>query len=83
MTNELDASRVVLVDRDGVLNRDRPEYVLSPDELEVFPAALIAIQRLHAAGFKIVVITNQAGVGKGLVTPTALDAIHHKLRQAL
>lgn len=72
----------VLVDRDGVLNR-RPrlgEYVKSAGEWEWLPGACEALARFHRAGYRVIVITNQAGVARGEVTAEALEAIHARLR---
>lgn len=72
----------VLVDRDGVLNRKRPraEYVRSWAEWEWLPGALEALRAFHAAGWRVVVITNQAGVARGALTRPELDAIHERMR---
>lgn len=72
---------VVLVDRDGVLNRDRADSVLTPNQLEVIPAAMQAVRRLCEAGYAVVVITNQAGIGRGLLTEEGLEEIHEKLKR--
>ena len=75
--------RVVFVDRDGVLNADRPDYVKTPEEFRVLPGAAEAVARLSREGYSVVVVSNQAGVGKGLVTEEDLWAITHLLRQAV
>jgi D-glycero-D-manno-heptose 1,7-bisphosphate phosphatase len=67
--------RVVFADRDGVINRDRDEYVRSVEEFEFLPGALEALKRLREAGWLVVVISNQAGVGKGLMSEEALAEI--------
>lgn len=76
-------SRIVLVDRDGVLNRNLEGYVRSPEDLHVLPNAPRAVARLNEAGFRVVVVTNQAGVGKGLIPPATLELIHAKLQGEL
>lgn len=73
-------TRVVLLDRDGVVNRNRPSYVRTVEELEVLPGVGQALAELSRAGFRTLVVTNQACVGKGLVAPAMLEAIHAKLR---
>jgi len=75
--------RMVLLDRDGVLNEDRSDYVKSPDELILIPGAATAIARLNRAGFLTVVITNQGAIGRGLFDLDMLARIHEKLRAEL
>jgi D-glycero-D-manno-heptose 1,7-bisphosphate phosphatase len=72
----------VFLDRDGVINRKPPEgqYVRGPSELELLPGAPEAIARLSQAGVRTVVVTNQQGVGKGLMTIGDLDRVHARLR---
>ena len=72
---------VVLLDRDGVLNVDRPDYVRTPSELVLLPGVAAALRDLRARGYRALVITNQAGVGRGLVTAATLTAIHTRLRE--
>lgn len=67
--------RVVFLDRDGVINRNRADYVKCVNEFEFLPGAVEAISRLHSAGWSIVVVSNQAGVGKGLYGKNALAEI--------
>ncbi|HEX7080977.1 MAG TPA: D-glycero-beta-D-manno-heptose 1,7-bisphosphate 7-phosphatase [Gammaproteobacteria bacterium] len=72
--------KLVVLDRDGVINEDSDDYVKSPDEWRALPGSLDAIARLHAAGFDVVVATNQSGVGRGLYSMDTVDAIHARLR---
>lgn len=72
----------VFLDRDGTLNPD-PGYIGSPDQFELFPGVAAALARLTRAGARLVVVTNQSGVGRGLFSFTDLDAIHAKLRRLL
>jgi D-glycero-D-manno-heptose 1,7-bisphosphate phosphatase len=67
---------VVLLDRDGVINDDGGAFVTSIDEWRPLPGSLEAIAALHRGGFRVVVITNQSGVGRGLFTEPSLQAIH-------
>jgi D-glycero-D-manno-heptose 1,7-bisphosphate phosphatase len=67
---------LVLVDRDGVVNRDSDEYVKSVAEWQPLPGSLEAIARLTQAGFRVVVVTNQSGVGRGLFSEATLQEIH-------
>ena len=70
----------VVLDRDGVINRDRADYVKTPAELEFLPGSLAAIAALSRAGFGVVVATNQSGVGRGLLDAADLGAIHDRLQ---
>ncbi|SPP65646.1 lipopolysaccharide heptosyltransferase II [Nitrospira lenta] len=72
----------VFLDRDGTLNPD-PGYIGSPDRFELFPGVGAALARLTHAGARLVVVTNQSGVGRGLFSAADLDAIHAKLRRLL
>jgi len=69
----------VFLDRDGTTNRDTG-YIKTPDELQIFPGAVEAVARLKQAGARVVMITNQSGVGRGLFSIETLGAIHAKLR---
>ena len=71
--------RAVFLDRDGVLNRDSPDFVKSVDELHLIPGTPSAVARLNKAGFLTIVISNQSGVARGLLTEETLDAMHRKL----
>lgn len=71
--------RLVILDRDGVINHDSDEFVKSPAEWIPIDGSIAAIARLSHAGFRVAVATNQSGVGRGLITQTALDAMHDKL----
>lgn len=70
----------VFLDRDGTLNPD-PGYINSPDQLELLPGVPAALARLTRAGVRLVVVTNQSGVGRGLFSLADLDQIHLKLRR--
>jgi heptosyltransferase-2 len=72
----------VFLDRDGTMNRDTG-YVKTPDDLELFSGVVEAVARLNRAGARVVVVTNQSGLARGLVTPAALEAIHARLRGLL
>jgi len=75
--------RLVLLDRDGVLNQDRTDYVKSPDELVVLPGAPQAVARLNRAGIRVAVVSNQSAVGRGIISQAGLDAIHASLAAQL
>jgi len=72
----------VFLDRDGTLNED-PGYLNHPDAVRLLPGVGPAVARLNEAGYKTVVVTNQSGIGRGLIVPYALEAIHLRLRQLL
>ena len=74
---------IIALDRDGVINIDSPDYIKSPDEWHAIEGSLSAIARLHQAGFRIFVLTNQSGIGRGFYTEATLAAIHTKMQQAL
>ena len=75
--------RMVILDRDGVINHDSPDYIKSPEEWVPIPGSLDAIARLRHAGLRVVVATNQAGVGRGLFDAPALMAIHARMNDAV
>jgi D-glycero-D-manno-heptose 1,7-bisphosphate phosphatase len=72
--------RYVLLDRDGVINADSDEFIKSPEEWQPLPGSLEAIALLNQHGFKVVVITNQSGIGRGLFDLKTLDQIHAKMQ---
>jgi len=76
-------TRLILLDRDGVINFDSPDYIKDADEWVPIPGALAAIARLQTAGYQVAVCTNQAGIGRGILTAAALGRIHDKLRAHL
>lgn len=73
--------KLIVLDRDGVINRDRQDYVKSVAEFEPLPGALEAMARLTRAGYDIIVATNQSGIGRGLYNRESVDAIHERLRR--
>jgi D-glycero-D-manno-heptose 1,7-bisphosphate phosphatase len=75
--------KLVILDRDGVINHDSDAFIKSPDEWRPIPGSLEAIARLNHAGFRAVVATNQSGVGRGLLDFATLTAIHEKMHRAL
>ena len=75
--------QLVLLDRDGVINFDSPDYIKSPAEWRALPGALKAIARLNHAGILVGICSNQSGVGRGLFDTQMLSAIHQKLEQEL
>ena len=71
--------KLVILDREGVLNRVVEGYVLKPEQWEPLPGSLDAIARLHHSGFRIAVATNQAAVSRGLLDMAMLNAIHQRM----
>ena len=72
----------VFLDRDGTLNRD-PGYIKSPDQLELFAKVPEALASLKQAGAKLIIVTNQSGIARGLFSQNELEAVHMKLVQLL
>ncbi len=80
MDIDIDKSWTLFLDRDGVINKKlENDYVKSWDEFEFLPGVLESIQYFSQIFGKIVVVTNQQGIGKGLYTHEDLDNIHHKM----
>ena len=75
--------KLVILDRDGVINVDSANFIKSPDEWKAIPGSLEAIASLNQAGFHVVVATNQSGVGRGLFDMATLNAINEKMIDAL
>jgi D-glycero-D-manno-heptose 1,7-bisphosphate phosphatase len=77
------AAKLIVLDRDGVINYDSDQYIKSPEEWRPIPGSLEAIARLNHAGYRVVVATNQSGIGRGLFDMATLNAIHDKMHKAL
>lgn len=75
--------KLIILDRDGVINRDSDDHIKSPDEWQPLPGSLEAIARLHRAGWRVVVATNQSGVARGLFDLDTLMRIHEKMHRAV
>jgi len=73
--------RYILLDRDGVINRDSDAFIKSPDEWIPIEGSLEAIALLNAHGYQVIVVTNQSGVARGLFDEAMLGKIHAKMRQ--
>ncbi len=76
-------SKLIILDRDGVINHDSDAFIKTPEEWRPIPGSLEAIARLNHAGFRAVVATNQSGIGRGLFDMATLNAIHEKMHKAL
>ncbi|AMP38533.1 MULTISPECIES: D-glycero-beta-D-manno-heptose 1,7-bisphosphate 7-phosphatase [Ralstonia solanacearum species complex] len=75
--------KLVILDRDGVINLDSDQFIKSPDEWIAIDGSLEAIAELNQAGYQVVVATNQSGIGRGLFEAAALNAMHEKMYKAL
>ncbi|MFO0965182.1 MAG: D-glycero-beta-D-manno-heptose 1,7-bisphosphate 7-phosphatase [Gemmataceae bacterium] len=73
----------ILLDRDGVINFDSDAFIKSPEEWRPIPGSVEAIARLHRAGWKVLVATNQSGLARGLLDDKTLAAIHAKMHRAV
>ncbi len=73
--------KLVILDRDGVINEDSPDYIKSAAEWHPLPGSIEAIARLSRAGYQVVVATNQSGLGRGYFPESELDAMHRKLKR--
>ena len=74
---------IAFLDRDGVLNFGSPNYINSPNELEIIPGAKQAIKQLRNQGFRIAITTNQSAIMRGLWGEETIHAIHEKLQEEL
>lgn len=75
--------KLIILDRDGVINEDSPLYIKSPDEWHPIKGSLEAIALLNQYGFTVVVATNQSGIARGMYDEGVLSAIHEKMHQAV
>ncbi len=75
--------KYIILDRDGVINIDSDDYIKSPDEWEPIEGSLSGIAKLNRAGYQVVIVTNQAGIARGLFSINILDAIHRKMHKEL
>ena len=75
--------KLIILDRDGVINQDSDEFIKSADEFIPIPGSLEAISRLNHAGFSVMVATNQSGIARGLLSVETLNTMHDKLRRLL
>jgi D-glycero-D-manno-heptose 1,7-bisphosphate phosphatase len=77
------SDRLIILDRDGVINEDSDAYIKSPAEWVAIPGSAQAIARLKKAGFQVWVATNQSGIGRGYYDEETLAAIHDKMHAAV
>lgn len=74
--------KLIVLDRDGVINFDSDQFIKNPEEWRPIPGSLEAIARLNQADYRVVVATNQSGIGRGLFDMAMLNAIHDKMHKA-
>ncbi|HAB15489.1 MAG TPA: D-glycero-beta-D-manno-heptose 1,7-bisphosphate 7-phosphatase [Verrucomicrobiota bacterium] len=75
-------TRAVFLDRDGTINVDR-NYLSHPEQFELIPGAAAALRRLQDAGFRLIVVTNQSGIGRGYYTEADLHAVNARMNELL
>lgn len=75
-------TKLVILDRDGVINFDSAQFIKSPEEWKPIPGSLESIARLTQSGYKVVVATNQSGIGRGLFDMDTLNRMHQKMHKA-
>ena len=71
--------KMIILDRDGVINEDSPDFIKSPAEWKPIAGSLEAVARLNQAGYRVVVASNQSGIARELFDMTVLNAIHQKM----
>ena len=79
----MEGRRLLILDRDGVINKDSDDFIKSPEEWQPIPGSLEAIARLCNAEYRVVVISNQSGIARGLLTLNTLNQIHQKMLDQL
>jgi D-glycero-D-manno-heptose 1,7-bisphosphate phosphatase len=75
-------TKLIILDRDGVINYDSRKYIRSPDEWIEIPGSIAAIAKLNQLGFTVAVATNQSGIARGYYSEETLKDIHQKMHQA-
>jgi D-glycero-D-manno-heptose 1,7-bisphosphate phosphatase len=75
--------KIVILDRDGVINEDSEDFIKSVAEWKPIPGSLEAVARLCHAGYRVFVVSNQSGIGRGLLDYDALFAIHERLQRSV
>ena len=75
--------KLIILDRDGVINRDSDNFIKSVDEFVTLPGSVEAIARLNQAGYRVAIATNQSGISRGYYNLDTLNAMHEKLRAEL
>jgi len=75
--------KLVILDRDGVVNYDSKQFIKSPAEWRPIPGSIDAIAKLSQAGYRVIIATNQSGIGRGLFDMDTLNAIHEKMHRTV
>lgn len=75
-------NKCVFLDRDGVLNVDNPNYTYRVESFQIVKGVPEALRILKAAGYRLIVVTNQSGIAQGIYTQQEMEACHHYLQQA-
>ncbi len=75
--------KLVIIGRDGILNQFREDHIKEPSEWVSVPGAMEAVSRLNHAGWHVVVATNQAGIGRGMIDMASVNAVHARMIQEL
>ncbi|MFK8068346.1 MAG: D-glycero-beta-D-manno-heptose 1,7-bisphosphate 7-phosphatase [Gammaproteobacteria bacterium] len=73
----------LILDRDGVINQDSDDYIKNPNEWLPIPGSLKAISNANRAGFRVIVVTNQSGLGRGIFDINTLNEMHKKMHKKL
>lgn len=79
----MQAIQGVILDRDGVINYDSPNYILTPEQWQPIPGSLEAIARLTRAGILVAIASNQSAIGRGMLDETTFSSIHAKMMQSI
>ena len=79
----MQAPKLVILGRDGILNRFREDHVKDPSEWDAIPGALEAVARLNHSGWHVVVATNQAGIGRGMIDMASVNTVHQHMNKLL
>lgn len=74
-------NKLLILDRDGVINFDSPDYIKSPEEWQPIPGSLEAIARATASGWTVAVASNQSAIGRGMIDEDMLGMIHAKMTE--
>lgn len=75
--------KLIILDRDGVLNEEKEDFVKTPEEWVPIDSSMQAVSRLNEAGYRVVLATNQSGIGRGLIDMETLNQIHQKMHNSL
>lgn len=76
-------TKLIVLDRDGTLNQDPEDYIRAPADWIPLPGALEAVARLNQSGWRVVIASNQSGIGRGLFDVAMLNAVHTRMHKAL